>query len=97
MASKSRRERRKQSLKDTRRPRMEAVTAAAKPAQAAPTPPVEAPAPTPMITRAQTAKPAATPAPAAAQYAHVTGEVKLIGIIAAIMIAVLVVLSRVIS
>ena len=97
MASKSRRQRRKQSLKDTGKTRMEAVTAASEPAQAASLPQTEAPAPKPVATRAQAAKPTPAPAAATAQYAHVSGELKLIGIIAAIMLAVLVVLSRVIG
>jgi hypothetical protein len=42
-------------------------------------------------------KPVPAPAPTASSYPHLTGELKKIGIIAAVMIAVLAILSRVLS
>ena len=54
-------------------------------------------APPSMVTAPPVSKPVPTPTPTAARYPYVTSELKRIGIIAAIMIAVLVILSRVLS
>lgn len=56
-----------------------------------------APASPPMVTATPVSKPVPAPTPTAAMYPHVTSELKRIGIIAAIIIAVLVILSRVLS
>jgi hypothetical protein len=54
-------------------------------------------APPPMVTAPPVSKPAPAPTPTVAVYSHVTSELKRIGIIIAIIIAVLVILSRVLS
>ena len=92
MASKSRRKRGKQSFHGKKRKgKLTPVLKTAEPATASQT---GAPAAPPAVT----APPASEPVPAtpaAARYPYVSSELKRIGIIAAIMIAVLVVLSRV--
>ena len=92
MPSKSRRKRGKQSFHGKKRKgKLTPVLKTAEPATASQT---GAPAAPPAVT----APPASEPVPAtpaAARYPYVSSELKRIGIIAAIMIAVLVVLSRV--
>ena len=97
MASKSRRQRRKQSLKDTRKNRIETVPAAEEQPAAAQIQQTAAPLPAPPVSTTKATKPTQPPATAIIQYPHVAGEIKLIGILALIMLVVLGILSRVIS
>ena len=85
MPSKSRRKRGKRSFQGRQGRRQVPSTSNAPPP--AVTPP-SAPEAAPPVS-------AVEPAPHAARYPHVTGELKRIGIIAAIMVSVLVILSRV--
>ena len=94
MASKSRRQRRKQALKDDRKRSIAPVTTASEPVMASQTTPATPPPP---VSTTQAARPVPAPQPAAISYPHVAGELKRIGIIAAIMLAVLAILSRVIA
>ena len=95
MASKSRRKRGKQSFHGKKRKgKLTPVLTTAEPAAASQT---GTPAAPPTVTAPPVTKPVSAPASAAARYPHVTGELKKIGITAAIMIAVLAILSRVLS
>ena len=93
MASKSRRKRGKQSFHGKRRKgKLTPFLKTAEPATACQT---DTPAAIPAVTAPPESKPVPAPTPAAARYPYVSSELKRIGIIAAIMIAVLVILSRV--
>ncbi len=93
MPSKSRRKRGKQSFHGKKRKgKLTPVLKTAEPATASQT---GAPAAPPTVTAPPVSKPVPAPTPAVARYPYVTSELKRIGIIAAIMIAVLVILSRV--
>lgn len=93
MASKSRRKRGKQSLHGKKRKgKLTPVLKTAEPATASQP---GAPAAPSAVTAPPASKPVPAPTPAAARYPYVSSELKRIGIIAAIMIAVLVILSRV--
>ena len=93
MPSKSRRKRSKQSFHGKKRKgKLTPVLKTTEPATASQT---GTPADPPTVTAPPVSKPAPAPTPTAASYPYVTSELKRIGIIAAIMIVVLVILSRV--
>ena len=95
MTSKSRHKRGKQSLpskKKRRKPIAVFTTAAEEIA-----PPTITPAASPPPTTPPLAAPKSKPASATANYPYVPGELKRIGIMAAIMLAALIILSRVLS
>ena len=93
MPSKSRRKRGKQSFHGKKRKgKLTPVLKTAEPATVSQT---GAPAAPPAVTAPPASKPVPAPTPTAARYPYVSSELKRIGIIAAIMIAVLVILSRV--
>ena len=95
MPSKSRRKRGKQSFHGKKRKgKLTPVPKAAEQPVATQTGIPAAPS---MVTAPPVSKPVPTPTPTAARYPYVTSELKRIGIIAAIMIAVLVILSRILS
>ncbi|MCD6453385.1 MAG: hypothetical protein J7K77_03770 [Dehalococcoidales bacterium] len=94
MAKKSRRKRRKQreqSLQSSNNRSRQVPTTPAPQQVAVPGEPIARP-----VGRVATATTASTPAPpAAARYPYLAGELKRVGILAAILIAVLIILSRV--
>jgi hypothetical protein len=95
MPKKSRRKRGKQSfhgkkIKGT-------LTPVLKTAEQATATQTSAPAAPPPVAVPPVSRPVPAPTPTAAMYPYVTSELKRIGIIAAIIIAVLVILSRVLS
>ena len=95
MTSKSRHKRGKQALPGKKKKRKQTdvfATVAEKPAA-----PYVTPATPPPATAPRVATPKAQPAAVTASYPYVSGELKRIGIMAAIMLVVLIVLSRVIS
>jgi hypothetical protein len=99
MSSKSRRKRGKRSFHGKkRRDKLTPVLQTAEQVTASQTgTPTASPAPSPTVTAPPAGKPAPAATPAVARYPYVTSELKRIGIIAAIMIAVLAILSRVLS
>ncbi len=93
MPSKSRRKRGKQSFHSKKRKgKLTTILKAAEKATASESVTPAAPS---MITAPLVNKPVSSTTPTAAKYPYVTSELKRIGIIALIMIAVLVILSRV--
>jgi hypothetical protein len=93
MPSKSRRKRGKQSFHGNKR--RGKLTPVLKTAGQAPASQTGAPAVPSTVTAPPVSKPVPASTSAVARYPYVTSELKRIGIIAAIMIAVLVILSRV--
>ena len=94
MASKSRRQRRKEATKAERSKGAITQTQASPDRQEAAPTPKAAPTPSPSPVRRTMSSPAAVST--AITYPHVAGELKKIGITAVIMLAVLGILSRVI-
>jgi hypothetical protein len=95
MPSKSRRKRGKRSFQGKKRKgRLTPVLKTAEQVTASQTGTPAAPS---TVTAPPVSKPVPAPTPMAARYPYVTSELKRIGIIAAIVIAVLVILSRVLS
>jgi len=95
MPKKSRRKRGKQSFHGKKREGK--LTPALKTAEQATASQTGTQAAPPTVTAPPVSKPMPAPTPTAARYPYVTSELKKIGIIAAIMIPVLVILSRVLS
>lgn len=95
MPSKSRRKRGKQSFHGKKRKGK--LTPVPKTAEQPVATQTGTPGVHPTVTAPPVSKPVPAPTPTVARYPYVTSELKRIGIIAAIMIAVLVILSRVLS
>jgi hypothetical protein len=95
MSSRSRRKRGKQSFHGKKKKgKLTPVLRTAEPVTASQT---DTPTSPPTVTTPPVSKPAPAPTPAVASYPYVTSDLKKIGIIAAILIAVLAILSRILS
>jgi hypothetical protein len=95
MSSRSRRKRGKQSFHGKKKKGK--LTPVLRTAESVTASQTDTPTSPPLVTTPPISKPAPAPTSAVASYPYVTSDLKKIGIIAAILIAVLAILSRVLS